>query len=279
MIAMIYAKVATRLADLTGKDYFGSLVVELSHLVVADVVLISEVADTDKQARTVAVFNDGEIADNFEFSLAESPFASLLDGTNVMITEHIQQQFPEDYLLADLSIDAFAGVPLLNGSGKVNGFIVAMYRQPIENISMVEHALIFFAKRASAELERKLSTDKLKESESYLSGIIALTDDVLIFTDLHGTIRMTSPSMTTRFGWSPGDVEGVSFADFLAEDTRQLGIQEFEKCISSGLPRLKLNLKIRHKAGMVCPVTWSSITTRINNEINGVVGIIQELPK
>ncbi len=279
MIAMILAKVATGLADLTGKDYFQSLVAGLSQLVGADVVLVSEIMSKDRQARTVAVFNDGEIADNFEFSVAESPFASLLDGTTVMIAEQIQHLYPEDYLLADLSIDAFAGIALRNVNGQLTGFLAAMYRQPIENTSMVEQTLQFFAKRASAELDRKLAADKWKESESYLSGVIALTDDVIIFTDLQGTIRMTSPSMASRFGWSKEDVEGVSFADFLAEDTRQLGIQEFEKCISSGLPRLKLNLKIMHKAGMVCPVTLSAMTTKINNEINGVVGIIQELPK
>jgi len=279
MNTMINAKVATGLANLTGKEYFVSLMGELSQLVVADVVLISEINNTDKQARTVAVFNDGAIAENFEFSVVGSPFASMLNGKNVMISSQVQQLYPEDYLLADLSIDACAGVPLLNGNGRVTGFLVAMYRQPIENKSMVEHALQYFAKRASAELARKVATDKLLESESYLSGIIALTDDVLIFTDLQGIIRMASPSMASRFGWSQADVEGASFVDFLAVDARQLGIQEFERCISSDMPRLKLNLKIRHKAGMVCPVTWSAITTKINNEINGVVGIIQELPK
>jgi hypothetical protein len=69
---------------------------------------------------------------------------------------------------------------------------------------------------------------------------------------------------------------GQSFASYLSEDTRQLGLQEFEKCISSGLPRLQLKLKFIDKSGRPCPVVWSAITTRINNEINGCVGIIRK---
>jgi len=224
----------------------------------------------------VAIVNDGEIADDFEFSLAESPFAHLLGGSMCIFPSEIQVLFPEDYLLADLSLDAFAGLPLFK-DGKIIGCLVALYRQPIEDSVFADHALHFFASRVAAELERKQSFDRLKEYESFLFGIVDLIEDVLFVADLQGRIKLVSNSAVNLFGWLPREMAGESFADYLTDDTRQLGIQEFEKHITSVLPRLCIKLKIKDKSGTIHPIVWSALTTRINNETSSCVGIIRKI--
>ncbi|MEI7499163.1 MAG: PAS domain S-box protein [Bacteroidota bacterium] len=270
-------QISMELATLIGREYFEAITCYLSQLLKADVVLVGEITDDRKHARTVAVFNDGEVVDDFEFSLADSPFAPLLEGSLRIFREDLQKLFPEDYLLADLSLDAFAGIPLFDNNGKPIGFLVALYRQPIENISLADHALHFCASRVSAELDRKLAFDKLKEYESFLFGIVDMLEDVLFIADLQGKIRLLSPSAIRVFGWSPEEMIGQSIANFLTEDTRQLGIQEFEKCISSGLPRLRLKLKVNDKSGKARPVVWSANLTKSEGEINGCIGIFHEI--
>jgi PAS domain S-box-containing protein len=189
----------------------------------------------------------------------------------------LQSLFPDDYLIADLSLDAFAGIPIFSSQGNIIGFLVTMHRHSIENSDMTDHALHFFASRVTAELEQKLVFDELKEHESFLQGIINLTEDVLFITDLFGTIKIFSPSAVKILGWLPQELNNQSFYNFLSDDTRQLAIQEFEKCISSGLPKQRIKLMIKNKSGTIHMVEWFATPTTINNEINGCISIFRKL--
>ena len=276
-VAELIRQGAMEMAVLTGRKYFETLALFLTQITNADVVLIGEITVEGKQARTIAVINDGEIADNFEFSLIESPFAHLLDGSMHIFARDLQSLFPDDYLIADLSLDAFAGLPIFSSQGNIIGFLVAMHRHSMENSDLTNHALNFFASRVSAELEQKLVFDELKEHESFLQGIINLTEDVLFITDLFGKIKMFSPSAGKILGWLPEELNNQSFYNFLSDDTRQLAIQEFEKCISSGLPKKRIQLMMKDKSGRIHLVEWFATPTRINHEINGCISIFRKL--
>ncbi|MEI7980687.1 MAG: PAS domain-containing protein [Bacteroidota bacterium] len=270
-------QVAVDLALLTGLPYFNALTKELSAILAADIVLVAEILSGEKQARTVYADMGGETAENFGFELCGSVFSTLLDGYFHIFPTGITTYFPDDYLLIDLSVEGFAGIPILNSQQNVTGFFVAMFQSAIENQSGIESTLKFFAPRVSAELELKVMTDKLKEKESLFLGLSDLVEDVLVVINFQGTISFVSSAASGLFGLRPDEMTGHQFAEFLTPDTRILGMQEFEKFIASDVLRFELELKVTDKNKNHHAVRWSAVKTKIGDEITGIAGILRKL--
>src|SRR5208283_493007 len=80
-----------------GAAFHGGLVSELARAVgVGNAMLAELLPGTPRRARTVALFDHGELAPNFEFNLAGTPFDELLQSGFAHYPRDVQKRFAQD---------------------------------------------------------------------------------------------------------------------------------------------------------------------------------------
>ncbi len=161
--------VAQGFSAVTGKMFFRSLVQYLGSALKFDFAFVAELTGTDhEKARTLAICADGEIGEDFEYELRNSPLEDIESARPCTYPGRVQQQFPDDAVLAERNIGSFVGAPLCDSAGRAIGLMVVASREPLTDPNLTESMLQVFAGQASVELERKRTEEALRERESEL---------------------------------------------------------------------------------------------------------------
>ena len=146
-----------------GSDFFNSLTSQLHQLIKADYTFIAVLDKQRYVSTTISLVAKGNIADNFEYSLTDTPCANVSDNSICIYPQNICGLFPHDQLLIDMKIEGYLGTPLLNSDGEVIGLVVGLYETPITNADDVVALFELFSGRISAELEREDKEKQLKQ--------------------------------------------------------------------------------------------------------------------
>lgn len=139
-----------------GDAFFQSLVGHLARELEADFAFIAKLTYPDrKRFRTLAFVADGASAPNFEYAVAGSPCASVLErrGT-VVYPAGVAERFPLDGGLRRLGVEGYIGADLQAADGSPIGVLVVMHRKPLERPRIWSSMIEIFAARAAAEIER-----------------------------------------------------------------------------------------------------------------------------
>jgi diguanylate cyclase (GGDEF)-like protein/PAS domain S-box-containing protein len=162
--------IARGIAATTGETFFYSLAAHLVQSLHADYAFIGElVAEQPDRIRTIAVQAGDRRADNFEYGLAGTPCQNVVGRETCAYPRAVQEQFPDDRMLAEMGVQAYVGTPLFGSSGAALGLLIVLYRQPIEHDQTIRSTLEIFAARAAAELERTRAEQALRDSEALLA--------------------------------------------------------------------------------------------------------------
>ncbi len=154
-----------------GRDFLNTLVCQLGRTLGVDYALVAESADGET-ARTVAVCAHGQVADNFEYPLQGTPCYNVLNGNFCHHPSGVAQEFPDDKLLAEMQIESYMGIPLIDAGGHTLGLLAVLGRQPLANPEFAESVFQVFATRAANELERKHAETALRQSEERLQHLV-----------------------------------------------------------------------------------------------------------
>jgi PAS domain S-box-containing protein len=172
-------QVARRLAATIGTEFFRAMAKHLAEALAADCVLLGEFAPGHvERVKTLATYVDSQ-DENLDFELAGSAAAQIALGRSYLCSSGVQDRFPADELLAKLDAQACAGLPLVDSHGQPIGVIMAIYRRPVANLRSAKAMLEVFQPRASAELQRIVEDEKLRESEQRYRAFIAQSADAL----------------------------------------------------------------------------------------------------
>jgi len=137
-----------------GDEFFTKTTLALGNVIKADYTFI---AILDKEAycsKTIALVAKGELIDNIEYSLKDTPCADAADDTVCCYPKDVCTAFPNDQLLVDMKIEAYLGTPLHDSNQNVMGLIVALYEHAISDEEEVLTLFQVFSGRIAAELER-----------------------------------------------------------------------------------------------------------------------------
>jgi PAS domain S-box-containing protein len=219
-----------------GRQFFRSMVGQLAKALGADYTFISEFcSDSHDAMRTIAVSDKGEFHDNFDYALLGTPCARVLEGDACVFISDVQKQFPSTEMLQTLEIDSYIGIPLVNSEKKPLGLMVAMYREPIEQLEFVTSIMQVFAGRTAAELERLQATKELLTLRNLLSNIINSMPSILVGVDAEGHVMQWNHEAERISGIkavkAQGRLLGEVFPDLGSEMTRVLaaiGNREFQ---------------------------------------------------
>ncbi len=178
-----------------GEQFFRSLVLELAAALNTRYALVAEVVSPER-IRSVAMCAAGQMTQNLEYVLAETPCAEVIAEGVCFYPRDVQQHFPADRFLADLRIQGYLGVRLTAASGRTLGVLAVLHDQPLHESALGQTILNVFAARAGAELERI-------HAEGERRRTLAIMDEASDFigsADLQGNILFLNAAARRLLG-------------------------------------------------------------------------------
>ena len=195
-----------------GAAFFRSLVTELASALNTRYALVGELVPTPApHVRTVAVAADGQILENFDYDLSQTPCAGVLERGAGFFPSGLREAFPGNAMLRDLGLDSYLGVPLTAASGRVLGLVAVLHDRPMQDSELARTLLGIFATRAAAELERL----HLEAERARALSILEEASDLISFADPDGQIRYMNAAFRRVVGLTPEeDVTGRRVGEF-----------------------------------------------------------------
>src|SRR5258708_10217813 len=136
----------------TGEVFFESLVRHLAIAIGVNYAFVAEFAGVATRVRTLAYWGKGELLSNVEFDLDGTPCEDVVRGGLCHHPLGVRGKFPLDRDLADLGIESYLGVPLIDGAGKVLGHLAVYDERPMPPEPRKLFLFRIFAARAAAQL-------------------------------------------------------------------------------------------------------------------------------
>ena len=259
----------------TGEDFFSTLVCHLSSVLGVQYAVVGEIQHGPvKKIRTLAVSANGNLVDNFEYPLVNTPCEIALGESFACFERDVRTVFPLFGRLAQLGVEGYCGVPLRAKGGAVKGLLVLMDTKPLRNTDRLRSLMAVFASRAGAELQRRYTETKVQQQQRQLLEAQARAHLGSWDWDLDsGTVRWSDEQFRI-FGYEPGCM-AVSYDTFVtslhhldrarvqsAIDTALKGGTTYD--VESRIVRPDRTIRAIHCRGEVCrdvdgrPVSLSS---------------------
>ena len=189
-----------------GQAFFESAVSQLAKALGSSTVFIGEYLPAPELVRTVSVFQDDQIAPNFEYPLQGAPCENVVDHDLRCYPSGAAALFPEDQLLSENGVEGYLGMPLWDSEHHPIGIVVALYRQPISSPDFAKALVQIFASRIQAEMERARALNALVESKAQLEAAFNNIPFELWLSGADGRCILQNP--VSKQYW--GDTEGKS---------------------------------------------------------------------
>jgi len=151
-----------------GTDFFNSLTLQLNQVIGADYTFIAKLDAKRNTSRTISLVAKGEVLDNFEYSLHNTPCADVSGDAVCIHPQNISLLYPDDLLLVEMGIEGYIGTPLQDSEGCVTGIVVALYKNKIEDADFIASLFELFSGRISAEIEREEKQQQLTKLNATL---------------------------------------------------------------------------------------------------------------
>lgn len=147
-------KVIEGVTNTYGDEFFVAITGHLHDIIGADYTFVARLDLDSYQASTIALIAKGQRAENFTYSLVNTPCANVADNSVCFYPRQVCDVFPDDQLLIDMKIEAYIGTPLLNAAGAVIGLIVGLYEQEVPDCEQTKMLFQLLSGRIAAELQR-----------------------------------------------------------------------------------------------------------------------------
>jgi PAS domain S-box-containing protein len=143
------------------ENFFEALVRHLAENLSLDYVCIYRLKGDGHLARTVAIYHDGQLRDNIEYSLEGMPCGEMASQSIRCFAEGVRHLFPQACLLQELQAESYMGATLWSFDGRPIGLIAGIGRKSLANVQLAESILKLVSLRAASELERTQAAEEL----------------------------------------------------------------------------------------------------------------------
>ncbi|MBN1517100.1 EAL domain-containing protein [Candidatus Sumerlaeota bacterium] len=256
----------------TGKSFFRSLAGTLARALQANYCIIAEFRDShQKELRTLAFWNQGSLAEDFNFSVARSPVKRLLSDRAVHYTHEVWNHFPEDDLLGRLRIQAYSGALLTDSQGQPLGMLSVMHDDPLPDSQDTTSIVKLFALRAGAEIERQRGLQALHESERRFRTLMEYIPKIGVYGfDRRHRINFWNKACENLYGYTKVEALGQKVEDLIVpERHKNRVLTGIENWIKNGerLPTGEIDLK-RKDGSLVCVYSSHEMLQTTQGDIN-----------
>ncbi len=199
-----------------GEDFLRSLVRNLGMALETAYALVAEVNEARDRVRTLAVWGRGRFQDNVDYELAGTPCEDVLRGELCHHPRGIQELFPRDAMLAELGLESYLGVPLLDDEGQVLGHLAVLDTRPMSDEPRRLSVFRIFAARAAAELERVHVHAALAESERRFRDLFDEAPIGYVYEDTDTRFVDVNRAAMRILGLRPDEVRRTRGLDLVA---------------------------------------------------------------
>ncbi len=241
---------------ITGEQYLSKLVCQLSKTLDQRYTFIAQV--NAGISKTLAFCKDGLISDNFSYSLAGSPCENVVAGGICYYPQNATKLFPHEEGMKRMGVESYIGTPIPDATGQVQGLMVIMHDQPMEDIPLLRRVLEVCADRVGAEMSRRKIQGQLEESEQRFRALFEQSIDPCFIHNSEGIIIDANKSMVEAFGYSKEELSQLNATQLSSTEPaiRSISRAEFQKVIKTGASRYETRLK--RKSGETFPVEVTS---------------------
>ena len=192
------------LSNINSVNFFNDICMALAKAINADFVFIATLSDNNKLATTLSLVAQGELANNFSYSTAGTPCAKVAYSQICNHRKNVQQLYPNDQLLIDMSIEGYIGIPLKNVEGKVIAILISLFQEEISNCNEVETLFLLFSGLIEKELHKKSYLQRLELS----NAVIESSHEAILICDNNNNIVHTNKAFNDITGYSAAEVLG-----------------------------------------------------------------------
>lgn len=260
-----------------GEPFFRSLVLELAAALQVRYCFVGQLLPGEpERIHTVAVAVGGAIAENFDYDLQDSPCSTVVGQSLLCYPDHVQAQFPEDPLLAELGVESYMGVPLFTATGQPMGLAAVMDDKPMGETELGRNLLTIFAARAGAELERLQAEQTLRESETRYRALVETSEDAIFQADPQGRFLFINTTGARNLGRSVEEMTGLTvdevFQTAQAEKIRQI-LAEVRACRAPRVIELPIPVgdRILHTYTVLTPLLGE------DGQVVSVMGVARDV--
>lgn len=205
----------------TGKNFFKSLVENLSKALNTKGAWITEYNADSRKLHGLAFLMDGKWIENYEYDITGTVCEQvILEDKFIHYPDKIIDFFPDNQILKELSAVSYMGVPLKDTDGKALGYIAVLDIEPIPEDARLIDIFNIFSARAAAELQRLKAEARIKEREQKLTHLVDSAMDTIIELDGSTRIRRINSAGEDLFKKKSKDILGESFDQFLTDLSR-----------------------------------------------------------
>ena len=210
-------------AAATGEAFFHSLVHHFTQVLGVAYAYIGLLKGQEQEAiETIAVCAQGQIADNFEYLLRDTPCKQVFQNREICVHAHdVQAQFPNAPLLAPLQIESYAAIPFFDLTGAPIGLLGVMDTKPLEQVHLVESLLRLFATRVATELKRQQAEADLVSSEGRYRTLANAVPQIMWVNAPDGTPSFLNDRWLEYMGFQPELYQPLPWSDLVHPEDRE----------------------------------------------------------
>jgi len=233
------------------QDFFHMLAKFLADALEMDYVCIDRLLPDGRDARTEAVYFDGEFRANVEYALDCAPCGHVVGGEVFCHLVGVSRLYPRDQALQEMGAESYAGIALFSSQGRQIGLIATMGRRQLHDARLAERLLRLVSSRAAGELERRLFEQTLAESEERLRLALSATNQGLYDLDIQSGQATTNPQYATMLGYTLGDLRESyrSWLRRLHPDDRAPTLRAFARYLAGRSKEYRAEYRMRGKHG------------------------------
>ena len=159
----IWPKVNEALKGKEGCAFFQSLSEALGEFLKVDYSFVS--FKGGESFSTLGAWSKGEALDSICYLKAHTPCEDVMSGQIIFINKGVQEEYPKDLELVDMSAESYLGVPIFE-AGEVIGLLAFVHSEEISYDVSLKDPLNTFAQRCGQERQRILDHERLIESST-----------------------------------------------------------------------------------------------------------------
>ena len=215
--------------------------------------LIGELMGEDpERVQVLATRANGEDARQFEYELSGSPCEEVVCHGLRIYETGVQARFPEDVLLQEMGIEAYAGMPLYDPKGVAVGTLVALSSRPLEDTRLLRSVMRIFSIRASNELERLKREERLRMTRFAMDH----ARDAIFLVNEHGYFIDVNDTASRRLEYDRAELLSMRVSDidveFPADEWERRWGEHWTETLAQGSG--VLTSTHRTKSGRLIPV-------------------------
>ncbi|MCX7911171.1 MAG: DUF3365 domain-containing protein, partial [Endomicrobia bacterium] len=169
-----------KLSLLNEIDFFNELNRYITKYLNIDYSFVGIFAENNfEKIRSLSIAKKGEIIENFEYDLKGTPCNNVTKGTFCLYKKDVADLFPEDYLLKEMNITGYAGIPILSHEGNVLGIFVMLSEKEITYPEIIENLTKTVAPKIASDLEKI----KYKKTIELISKILEKSEIGILICD------------------------------------------------------------------------------------------------